>query len=73
MQYFHKLFDHRVLQNTLLKILVKKNCTVRRNNSYREVVNLFYFLFQRENQVANFRFNIRKMKAILMIVFKKAE
>lgn len=64
-QYFLKLFDHRVPQNNLLKTLTPQNLL------YKEVVNLSYSPFQRDKQMANFRFEIRKIKESLAIVFLK--
>lgn len=66
MQYFLELFDHRIPQNNLLKTL-----TPPPNLLYKEVVNLSYSPFQRDKQMANFRFEIRKMKESLSIVLKK--
>lgn len=68
MQYFLKLFDHRILQNNLLKTL-----TPSPNLLYKEVVNLFYSPFQRDKQMVNFRLEIRKIKESFSIVLKQKQ
>lgn len=73
MQHLPKFYDHSIPQNIFLKTPAKRCNTVRRNNGFKEVVNLFHSLFPRENQVANFRLNVRKIKDILTIVFKETE